>query len=165
MNTWHDSIIKYKVSEDMVVSDEWKMLVTNFEGLVLTAYPDPGSGDEPWTVGYGHTLGVKPGDVITEERATELLYEDVKRFEASVNRQVIVPLTQYQFNALTSFTFNVGGGNLKSSTLLKKLNRGDYDGAASEFGKWVYASGKKLNGLIRRRAAEEALFRGQYWSQ
>lgn len=165
MKDWYDRTIKYRVSEGLLASPEWRQLVTSFEGLSLKAYPDPGSGGEPWTIGYGHTGGVKKGDVITEDEAVRLLYSDASRFESAVNKLVDVPLTQYQFDALTSFTFNTGEGNLSRSTLLKKLNQGDYDGAASEFGRWVYASGKKLNGLVRRRKAEEAMFRGQDWIQ
>lgn len=164
MTNWYNQTIKYKVSEGLIASEEWKDLVSSFEGLRLEAYPDPGSGGVPWTIGYGHTLGVKPGDVITEEEAVRFLYMDAKRFERSVNRNVKVPLTQYQFNALTSFAFNVGGANLKSSTLLKKLNREDYNGAANELPKWKYASGKVMNGLIRRRKAERNMFLGLEWS-
>lgn len=159
---WYDSVVKYRVSENLLVSDEWKLLVTSFEGLRLEAYQDSVG---VWTIGYGHTLGVTEGDSITKGRALELLYKDVARFEATVNREVIVPLTQYQFDALTSFTFNLGGGNLRESTLLKLLNQGNYDGAADEFQRWVYAGDEKLRGLVRRRKAEEALFRGQDWFQ
>jgi len=158
---WYDSVVKYRVSENLLVSDEWKLLVTSFEGLRLEAYQDSVG---VWTIGYGHTLGVTEGDTITKERALELLYKDVARFEATVNRDVIVPLTQYQFDALTSFTFNLGGGNLRSSDLLEYLNLGNYSAAANEFERWVYAGGKKLEGLVKRRKAEAALFRGEDWS-
>lgn len=160
MSDWYGNTVKYMVSDDLVVSDDWRQLVTNFEGLRLEAYQDAVG---VWTIGYGHTLGVKRGQVITEAQADQLLFKDVERFEASVNRLVTAALTQYQFNALVSFAFNVGGGNLKSSTLLKKLNRGDYKGAEQEFMKWVYAGGQQLRGLKRRRAAEAAMFSGGDW--
>lgn len=159
---WYDNVVKYRVSENLKSSNEWRMLVTNFEGLRLTSYQDSVG---VWTIGYGHTLGVKEGQTITEERANELLYKDVERFEASVNRYVEVPLTQYQFDALCSFSFNLGAYSLKTSTLLRLLNLGNYDGAADEFGEWIYAGGEPLLGLIRRRKAEELLFRGQDWTE
>ena len=101
------------------------------------------------------------GDTITKERAEELLRDDVKRFEGQVLRLVKVPLTQGQFDALVSFTYNLGAGNLSNSTLLRLLNVGDYSGAAAQFDRWVYASGKRLSGLVKRRAAERALFEGK----
>jgi len=101
------------------------------------------------------------GDTITKEGAEELLREDVKRFEGYVDRLVKVPLTQGQFDALVSFTYNLGPGALEKSTLLDQLNRGDYDSAAEQFGRWVKAGGKTLAGLVRRRAAERALFEGK----
>lgn len=132
-------------------------LIKSFEGLRLSAYRCP--ADIP-TIGYGTTAGVKMGDTITKERAEELLREDVKRFEGYVNRLVKVPLTQGQFDALVSFVYNLGAGNLSSSTLLRLLNAGDYAGAAAQFERWNKAGGKTLAGLVRRRAAERALFEG-----
>jgi len=136
-------------------------LIKSFEGLRLDAYPDPGTGGAPWTIGFGTTAGVKPGQTITKERAEELLREDVKRFEGYVDRLVKVPLTQGQYDALVSFVYNLGPGALERSTLLDQLNRGDYDSAAEQFGRWVKAGGKTLAGLVRRRAAERALFEGK----
>lgn len=132
-------------------------LIKSFEGLRLSAYKDVVG---VVTIGYGTTSGVKMGDTITKERAEELLREDVKRFEGYVDRLVKVPLTQGMFDALVSFTYNLGPGALEKSTLLDQLNRGDYDGAAEQFGRWVKAGGKTLAGLVRRRAAERALFEG-----
>lgn len=145
----------------MKISQRGIDLIKQFEGLSLTAYPDPGTGGEPWTIGYGHTGGVKKGQTITESRAEELLREDVRRFEVAVDRLVKVPLTQAQFDALLSFAFNLGAGNLGSSTLLRLLNAGDYAGAAAQFERWVNAAGKIMPGLVRRRAAERALFEGK----
>ncbi len=130
-------------------------LIKSFEGLRLSAYRCP--ADIP-TIGYGTTAGVKMGDTITKERAEELLREDVARFEAQVLRMVKVPLTQGQHDALVSFVYNLGAGNLSNSTLLRLLNSGDYKGAAAQFDRWNKAGGKTLAGLVRRRAAERALF-------
>lgn len=132
-------------------------LIKSFEGLRLSAYKCPA---DVWTIGFGTTAGVKPGQTITKERAEELLREDVKRFEAQVLRLVKVPLTQGQHDALVSFVYNLGAGNLSNSTLLRLLNAGDYAGAAAQFDRWNKAGGKVLAGLVRRRAAERALFEG-----
>lgn len=130
-------------------------LIKHFEGLWLRAYKCPAN---IWTIGYGHTTGVCPDDVITEDQAISLLRKDIAESERAVNQYVHVPLTQNQFDALVSFVFNLGVGNFSTSTLLKKINAGDYDGAAREFGRWVNAGGKALPGLVRRRKAESALF-------
>ncbi|MBK3797549.1 muraminidase [Pseudomonas sp. Choline-3u-10] len=130
-------------------------LIKSFEGLSLTAYKDVVG---VVTIGYGTTSGVKMGDKITKERAEELLRDDVKRFEGYVEQLVKVPLMQGQHDALVSFTYNLGPGALEKSTLLDQLNRGDYHSAAEQFGRWVKAGGKTLAGLVRRRAAERALF-------
>lgn len=141
----------------MHISQQGLDLIKSFEGLRLSAYRCPA---DVWTIGYGTTAGVKPGQTITKERAEELLREDVKRFEGYVDRLVKVPLTQGMFDALVSFTYNLGPGALEKSTLLDQLNRSDYDGAAEQFGRWVKGGGKTLPGLVRRRAAERALFEG-----
>ncbi len=133
-------------------------LIKSFEGLRLSAYRCP--ADIP-TIGYGTTAGVKMGDTITKERAEILLRADVKRFEDQVLRLVKVPLTQGQFDALVSFTYNLGAANLGNSTLLRLLNAGDYKGAAAQFDRWTKAGGKELPGLVKRRAAERALFEGK----
>lgn len=115
-----------------------------------------------WTIGYGHTHGVKSGMTVTPEEAEDLLVEDLKTCEEAIERLVKVDLTQSQFDALVSFVFNLGVGNFRNSTLLKKLNRGDYNGASQEFSRWnkarVEGQLKPLAGLTRRRAAESALF-------
>lgn len=130
-------------------------LIKHFEGLRLGAYQ---CSADVWTIGYGHTAGVKPGDAITTEQADAFLRQDVADSERAVSRFVSVPLTQNQFDALVSFTFNLGSGSLRNSTLLKKLNAGDYSGAAEQLLRWVNAGGKKLPGLVRRREAEKTLF-------
>lgn len=131
-------------------------LIKHFEGLRLHAYPDPASGGEPWTIGYGHTGNVRKGDFCTEGAAHLFLLSDVQKFERAVEKLVNVPLTQSQFDALVSFTFNLGEGRLKGSTLLKKLNVGDYAGAAAEFVKWKKPV--SLPGILRRRQAETKWF-------
>ncbi len=131
-------------------------LIKEAEGLRLTAYQDSVG---VWTIGYGHTgPDVHKGLTITAERATELLRDDLADAEKGVTRQVKTPLTENQFSALVSFTFNLGGGALEKSTLLKMLNRGDKLGASAEFGRWVRAGKKMLPGLVTRREAERKLF-------
>lgn len=121
----------------------------------MTAYKCPAG---VWTIGYGHTATAKQGMTITQAKAVELLKNDLARFEAGVNTYVKVPINQNQFDALVSFSYNVGSGALKTSTLLKKLNAKDYQGAADEFLRWNKASGKVLAGLTKRRETERALF-------
>lgn len=134
-------------------------LTESFEGLKLTAYPDPGTGGAPWTIGYGHTgPEVHPGLTITQEQAEELLMQDVKKAAAAVNAKVTGDITQEEFDALVDFVFNVGAGNFAASTLLKKVNAGDIHGAAAEFEKWDMAGGKHMAGLLRRRNAEAEEF-------
>lgn len=139
----------------MKVSNNGINLIKRFEGLELKAYKDSVG---ILTIGYGHTHAVKAGDVITGEQADAFLREDLQVAELTINTNVKVKLTQGQFDALTSFVFNLGSGNFVKSTLIRKLNAGDYAGAADEFGKWVNAGGKKLPGLVKRRAAEREVF-------
>ena len=134
-------------------------LTESFEGLRLTAYPDPGTGGAPWTIGYGHTgPDVHPGLTITQEQAEELLMQDTQKAAAAVNAKVTGDITQEEFDALVDFVFNVGAGNFAASTLLKKVNSGDIHGAAAEFEKWDMAAGKHMAGLLRRRHAESEEF-------
>lgn len=133
-------------------------LIKSFEGLRLKAYQDAVG---VWTIGYGTTRGVKPGQGISEAQAEALLKTDLNRFERDVSQAVRVPINDNQFAALVSFTYNVGSGALRSSTLLRKLNRRDIYGAANEFPRWNRAGGRVLAGLTRRRNAERALFLGQ----
>lgn len=143
----------------MKISQKGIDLIKSFEGLELKAYKD---SIGILTIGYGSTGShVKQGMTITKEQAEELLKQDVSRFEKGVNDLVKIPLTQNQFDALVSFSFNLGLGNLKSSTLLRKLKAFDYSGAANEFLRWNRAGGKVLNGLTRRRQAEKDMFEGK----
>jgi lysozyme len=137
-------------------------LVKHFESLFLKAYQDPVG---VWTIGWGHT-GLKHNDgtvhkgrAITEDDAHELLRHDMETFAERVAEFITVPLNDDQFDALVSFDFNTGG--LAKSTLRKKLNAGDYEGAANEFPKWNKAGGKVLRGLTRRRKSEQNLFLGK----
>ena len=142
------------------ISDEGLDLIKNFEGCELTAYICP-SG--VYTIGYGHTGDVLPGQTITQAEADALLREDVRKFEKGTNNYTNVPLNQSQFDALVSFTFNVGLGAYRDSTLLRLLNGADYEGAAGQFSRWVNGSNGPLPGLVRRREAEEKLFRSDGW--
>lgn len=142
-------------------------LVTSFEGLELEAYQDSVG---VWTIGYGHTSmagppKVVPGAAITEAEANAILKRDLAKFEQGVRERVSVALTSNQFSALVSFCFNVGLGAFGDSTLRRKLNGGDYGGAANEFLRWDKAGGQALPGLTRRRKAERALFLGEDHTQ
>jgi lysozyme len=133
-------------------------IIRESEGLRLKAYPDPGSGGIPWTIGYGHTKGVKKGDTCTIEQANAWLADDMAEAFAIVDKAVKVPLTDKQRDALCSFVFNVGGGAFQKSTMLKLLNQGKYSEAAAQFPRWTFASGKSMRGLVIRRGKERALF-------
>ncbi|WP_039024863.1 lysozyme [Enterobacter roggenkampii] len=144
----------------MQTSDKGIALIKQFEGCKLTAYQDSVG---VWTIGYGWTQPVdgKPiraGMTIKQETAERLLKTGLVSYESDVSRLVKVGLAQGQFDALVSFTYNLGARSLSTSTLLRKLNAGDYAGAADEFLRWNKAGGKALNGLTRRREAERALF-------
>ena len=130
-------------------------------GGKVKAYRDPVGIP---TIGYGHIQGVTMGMVISISEAERLLKEDMSRYEKAVREQFTVPLTQGQFNALTSFSFNLGTGAMKQSTLRRLLNQGKYDAAAREFPKWCKAGGRKLEGLERRRFAERFEFLGKDWT-
>ncbi|NOV15862.1 lysozyme [Ensifer adhaerens] len=140
-------------------------LVKQWEGLKTKAYRDVAG---VWTIGYGHTSAagvpvVKPGLVITEARAEEILRADLATFEERVSRLVKVPLTDNQFAAIVSFDFNTG--KLDKSTLLNRLNAGDYDAVPLELMKWVYAKKKRVTGLVNRRSAEAGLWaKGEFVS-
>jgi len=138
-------------------------LIKSFEGCRLTAYPDPATGGDPWTIGWGATgPGIRKGVVWTQAQADARLVSDVKRFAVEVETLLGgAPTAQHQFDALVSFAYNVGAANLGKSTLLKRHKAGAYGAAAEQFGKWIHANGKVLNGLVRRRAAEAAMYRGQ----
>lgn len=141
-------------------------LIKKFEGCKLMAYPDPKTGGAPWTIGWGHTgPEVRPGLVWTQAKADAVLVEDLRTFEFAVTTLIgSAPTTQGQFDALTSFAFNVGPygtpnkPKLRESTLLRKHRAGDHAGAAAEFGKWINKGTNVEAGLRRRRADETALY-------
>jgi lysozyme len=144
----------------MLASREALDIIKEFEGCRLAAYPDPGTGGAPWTIGYGHTKGVSRGMLITQQQAEDFLHIDILEFENGVDELVKVELKQHQFDALVSFAFNCGIGNLRSSTLLKMVNAGNFNAVPAQFMRWTRAAGKELPGLVRRRRAEAALWRG-----
>lgn len=141
----------------MMINKAGTDLVKSFESCRLTSYPDPGTGGDPWTIGWGHTGGVRPGQVISQDMADTMLLRDLAKFEDGVARLIKVPVTSNQFSACVSFAYNCGLENFAGSTLLKKINGGD-PSASQEFSKWVNANGKVMAGLVKRRAAEKALF-------
>lgn len=142
----------------MKTSDKGISLIREFEGERLHSYPDPATGGDPWTIGVGHTgPEVHRGMFITSDQSEAYLRSDLARFEKAVSR-LAPKTTQSQFDALVSFAFNLGEDNLKSSTLLKKHNAGDFDGAKAQFLRWNRAAGKVMKGLTRRRQAEADLY-------
>jgi GH24 family phage-related lysozyme (muramidase) len=130
-------------------------LIQQWEGLRLDAYQDIGG---IWTIGYGSTTGVTAGMRITEAEATERLRRDLATAEAAVERAVKVDLTDNQFGALVSLVFNIGAGAFRSSSLLRRLNAGDYDSVPAEMARWNKVGGKVVRGLANRRAAEAGLW-------
>ncbi|HEY0044177.1 MAG TPA: lysozyme [Allosphingosinicella sp.] len=142
-------------------------LIQQFEGCAkkqpdgtFIAYPDPGTGGDPWTIGWGSTgANIKKGTVWTQAQCDARFAEHVAEFAAGVAKVLGGAKTsQSQFDAMVSFAYNVGIGNLAASTLLKLHKAGDYAGAAAQFARWNKAAGKVLPGLTKRRAAEAALY-------
>ena len=144
----------------MKISQEGLSLIKKFEGCKLKAYKCSAG---VWTIGYGHTEGVKEGDTCIQEEAEKLLRGDIFKFEEYVEDNVTVELDQSQFDALVAWTFNLGPGNLRESTMLKKLNNQEYESVPFEMRRWNKAGGKTLDGLIRRREAESLLFESKEW--
>lgn len=146
------------------VSDEMTQKIKKFEGYMSKAYPD---AKGVWTIGYGNTFyadgnPVKPGDTITKGAAEKLFSDVLNDFAGKVGDAVRVELNHCQFDALVSFTYNVGIGNLKKSTLLKKVNANPEDETIrSEFNKWIKSGGKTLAGLIKRRKDEADYYFGK----
>lgn len=153
-----------------------RAFIQAFENCKLIAYPDPGTGGPPWTIGWGATgyvtrdngqrVKIGPGMRCTQREADRWFNEHIAQFERDVNSLVKVPVTQGMFDALVSFAYNCGSDidadtipeGLGDSTLLKLLNRRDYQGAADEFPKWNRSGGRVLGGLVRRRAQERSTF-------
>ena len=139
----------------MQTSQEGIALIKKFEGCELEAYKCAAG---VWTIGYGRTRNVKEGDRITEPQAERDLLEELEEFKHQVLNSVKVELKQNELDALTSWTYNLGVGNLKSSTLLKKLNAGNKSEVPAEMIRWNKANGKVLAGLTKRREAEAELW-------
>lgn len=135
---------------------ENEYLIKKWEALRLEAYLP--TKDDVWTIGWGHTAGVYQGMKITEAQAQKFFEDDVAWATDAVNKLVKVELSQNQFDALVSFVFNIGLGAFSKSTMLRKLNAGDYEGAASEFPRWNKQAGKVLKGLVNRRQEEMEYF-------
>ena len=141
-----------------MISNKGIGIIKQFEGCQLIAYQDAVG---VWTIGYGHTKNVSEGDVISSAQADALLVKELKEYENYVHKLVKVPLHQYQFDALVSWTYNLGPTNLASSTMLKVLNEGKYDAVPDEIRRWNRAGGKVLEGLVIRRDYEAKLFAGE----
>jgi len=140
-------------------------LIKRFEGCAkkrsdgrIEAYPDPGTGGDPWTIGWGATgKGIRPGTIWTQEQCDARLESDLVRYAKDVDRALgDAPTSQSQFDALVSFHYNTGA--IGKATLTRKHKAGDLAGAAREFDRWCYAGGRVMKGLVRRRAAESALY-------
>jgi lysozyme len=143
------------MNEKMKISPDGLDLIKKHESLMLHAYKCPG---DKWTIGYGHTRTAKKGMVINEKRADQFLVSDL-RFSENVVRTLPCTLSQNQFDALVSFVFNVGSGNFLTSTLRKRIIADPFDpDIARQFKRWVYAKGRKLRGLEKRRAEEAELY-------
>ena len=145
----------------MNISQEGISLIKKFEGCELEAYQCAAG---VWTIGYGSTKDVKEGDTLTQKEADNFLLHEMQEYEGYIKELVKVPLKQNQFDALVSWVFNLGPANLKASTMLKFLNAGDYHLIPSQIKRWNKASGKVLEGLIRRREAEALMFEDKDWS-
>jgi lysozyme len=144
--------------EHLIASRKAISLITHFEGFRAEAYKDPVG---IWSIGFGTTEGVKQGDKITVPEALSRLNDHIQeKVEPPLRRYIIWPLLQCEFDALVSFVYNVGAGAFARSTMRRKINEPSMWEASLEFDKWVYAGGKKLNGLITRRDHEKAMFRG-----
>ncbi|GCD28302.1 lysozyme [Klebsiella pneumoniae] len=147
----------------MQISNNGIALIKRFEGCRLTAYPDPGTGGDPWTIGYGWTgkvdgKPIRPGMKIDDATADRLLRTGVVSFDQAVSKMLKVTVTQNQYDALVSLAYNIGTRALSTSTLMKKLNAGDVKGAADEFLRWNRSGGKVMTGLANRRKAEREVF-------
>lgn len=141
----------------MQLSRDGQRLIEKFEGRMRTAYLDGGG---VWTIGVGHTGGVKRGQTATDEQIDDWFAQDAAHAVAGVNKAVTVPLTQRQFDAMVSLAFNIGVDAFSKSTLVRKFNSGDTVGAALQFARWNIDNGQVIAGLTRRRNAEADYFVG-----
>lgn len=142
----------------MRISQRGLDAIKRHEGLRLHAYPDPASGGDPWTIGYGRAHGVEKGQTITAETAEQYLREDLQWVEDAIKETVTAPITQGQYDALCSLIYNIGEGAWRGSTMLKRINARQYMQAATEFVRWNKAAGKVMPGLTNRRVLEQKMF-------
>jgi lysozyme len=145
----------------MNISQEGISLIKKFEGCELEAYKCAAG---VWTIGYGHTKDVKEGDSILKEDAESMLVHELQKYCNDVDIAVKVDLKQNEFDALVSWTYNLGPTNLNSSTMLRVLNEGKHDEVSAQMKRWNKASGQVKQGLVRRREAEALMFEGKDWS-
>lgn len=167
MEDFYKRTVKYQFSENLDVDSDFVDHLSGEEGIKYKAYLD--SIGKP-TIGIGFTAGVKMGDTMTPQQVEERLKKEIAIYEAVVDKYVEVPLTQYQFNALVSFVYNLGENNFRTSALLRLLNEGDYEGCAEQFTRFVFAGGKDCRkkesncyGIVTRREREKAMFQGKDW--
>jgi len=139
----------------MNISEEGIKLIKSFEGCKLQAYQDGGG---VWTIGWGHTSGVKMGDTCTQAEADALFDMEIDLYQEAVSALIKAPVMQCELDAMVSLAYNIGVSAFKNSTLLKLVNKMDYLGASLEFGKWNQDNSKVIPGLVRRREAERKLF-------
>ena len=144
----------------METSQDGLKLIKKFEGCELKSYQDSVG---VWTIGYGHTKGVEEGQEITQEEAEEMLASELSEYEGYINDMVECDLEQNQFDALVAWVYNLGPTNLRSSTMLKRLNANDLDDVPNQIKRWDKAGGKVLAGLVRRREAEALMFQNKDW--
>ena len=135
-------------------------LLKHFEGCELKAYQDSVG---VWTIGYGHTKGIYEGLEITQSEAEKMLVDELPEYEGYITDKVVPILQQHEFDALVCWVYNLGPTNLSSSTMLKKLNAGEFKEVPFQMKRWDKAGGQPLLGLTRRRNAEALLFKGEQW--
>lgn len=157
-----EMLLPKKRNKIMKISEKGLDLIKFYEGCGYNAYKCAAG---VLTIGYGHTKGVKEGDLITQQEADALLLHEMDEYEGYINNMVTVDLEQNQFDALVSWVFNLGSSNLSSSTLLKKINNKEFDAVPEQIKRWNKAGGKVLDGLIKRRNSEALLFEGKEWGK
>lgn len=145
----------------MTALDYALMLVKRWEGCRLEAYPDPGTGGDPWTIGWGSTgKGIQKGVTWTQQQADDRLLHDVDKFMEGVRAKVTAPATPNQLGAMTSLAYNIGLMAFAGSTLLLKFNKGNTEGASLQFPNWNRSGGRAMKGLTNRRKDEQRVFNG-----
>ena len=144
----------------MQISKTGIELLKHFEGCELKAYQDSVG---VWTIGYGHTKGIYEGLEITQSEAEKMLQDELPEYEGYITDKVVPMLQQHEYDALVCWVYNLGPTNLSSSTLLKRLNAGEFKDVPFQMKRWDKAGGQPLLGLTRRRNAEALLFKGEDW--